>query len=51
MTVMMKEEKRMDKPAKTYLEVYEEHVLGYKHYKMEKDAQSIKTEKTQHAVK
>ncbi|MGH2317829.1 hypothetical protein ACRC6Q_08665 [Planococcus sp. SE5232] len=50
MTVMMKEEKRMDRTTKTYLEVYEEFINGYKEYKMEKQA-AIKTDKTRNALK
>ena len=45
MTVMMKEEKRMDRSKKTYLEVYEEFISGYKQYKKEKET-STKAEKT-----
>lgn len=51
MTVMMKEEKRMDRAKKTYLEVYEEFINGYKQYKMEKETHSTKAEKTLNAVK
>ena len=36
MTVMMKEVKGMGNPTKTYLEIYKEHVMGYKQYKMQK---------------
>lgn len=51
MTVMMKEVKRMGNPTKTYLEVYEEHVMGYKQYKMEKAVQSTKKEMVKTASK
>ena len=50
MTVMMKEEKRMDRTKKTYLEIYKEHINGYKQYKMEKET-STKAGKTQNALK
>lgn len=36
MTVLMNEEKGMDTPVKTYLEMYEDHIRGYKAYKMDK---------------
>lgn len=51
MTAMMKEEKRMDRSRKTYLEVYEEFINGYKQYKMEKMAHSTKAEKIRNAMK
>lgn len=51
MTVMMKEEKRMDRTTKTYLEVYEEFINGYKQYKMEKETHSVKAEKARSALK
>ena len=35
MTVI-KEEKRMDNLAKTYLQIYTEFISGYKQYKMER---------------
>ena len=41
MTVMMKEVKGM---GKSYLEIYKEHVKGYKEYKMQKAVQSSKKE-------
>ena len=44
MTVMMNEVKRMGNPTKTYLEIYKEHVMGYKQYKMQKAVQSPKKE-------
>lgn len=44
MTVMMKEVKRMGNSTKTYLEIYKEHVKGYKQYKMQKAVQSLKKE-------
>ncbi|WP_203339643.1 hypothetical protein [Planococcus beijingensis] len=44
MTVMIKEVKRMGNPNKSYLEIYKEHVMGYKQYKMEKALQSSKKE-------
>ncbi|HSJ37920.1 MAG TPA: hypothetical protein VK945_06865 [Planococcus sp. (in: firmicutes)] len=45
MTAILKEEKRMDTPAKTYLQIYEEYINGYKQYKMEKGALSTNTAK------
>lgn len=45
MTAIIKEEKRMDTPAKSYLQMYEEYISGYKQYKREKEALSKKTEK------
>lgn len=45
MTAIVKEEKRMDKPDKTYLQKYEEHIRGYKQYKMENAALYTKTKK------
>ncbi|WP_298827419.1 hypothetical protein [uncultured Planococcus sp.] len=50
MTVMMKEEKRMDRTTKTYLEVYQEFISGYKEYKMEKKT-SDEMEKTRNVLK
>lgn len=44
MTVMMKEVKRIGNPTKSYLEIYKEHVKGYKEYKMQKAVQSSKKE-------
>lgn len=41
MTVIANEEKKMDGAAKTYLEMYEEYINGYKQYKLEKAAVSI----------
>ncbi|WP_285228754.1 hypothetical protein [Planococcus sp. ISL-109] len=38
MTAIVKEEKSMDKLAKSYLQIYEEFISGYKQYKMEKTA-------------
>lgn len=40
MTAILKEEQRMETPAKTYLQSYKEHISGYKQYKLEK-AKSI----------
>lgn len=45
MTAILKEEKRMDNPTKTYLQMYEEYISGYKQYKMEKAAVCAKTAK------
>lgn len=36
MTVIIKEEKRIDAPAKTYLQMYLEHINDYKEYKKRK---------------
>lgn len=36
MTAILKEETTMDNPTKTYLQMYEEFISGYKQYKMEK---------------
>ena len=44
MTALVKEEKRMDNQTKTYLQKYEEHISGYKKYKMENVALYTKTE-------
>lgn len=41
MTVIANEEKKMDGVVKNYLEIYEEHIKGYKQYKLEKIAVSI----------
>lgn len=41
MTVIANEEKNMDSAVKTYLEMYEEYINGYKQYKLEKSAVSI----------
>lgn len=38
MTEMIKQEERMDVPAKTYLQSYEEHISGYRQYKLERAA-------------
>ena len=43
MTANVKEEKRMDNLDKTYLQIYEEHISGYKQYKMEKAPRFTKT--------
>ena len=45
MTAIVKEEKRMDIPTKTYLQKYEEHIKGYKQYKIENASLYTKTEK------
>lgn len=42
MAAVIKEEKRMDGPVKTYLERYQEFLGGYKQFKMEKEALSTK---------
>lgn len=36
MTAIIKEENRMDAPAKTYLQMYLDYINGYKQYKKEK---------------
>lgn len=36
MTVIANEAKKMDGVVKTYLEMYEDYIRGYKEYKMEK---------------
>lgn len=36
MTAIVKEEMTMEIPNKTYLQTYEEHINGYKQYKLEK---------------
>ncbi|MCM3610435.1 hypothetical protein M4S82_04165 [Planococcus sp. MERTA32b] len=41
MTVIKNEETKMDGLTKTYLEMYEEYINGYKQYKLEKTAVSI----------
>ncbi|MBT2572048.1 hypothetical protein [Planococcus sp. ISL-110] len=51
MTAVIMKENRMGNRAKTYLEVYEEFINGYKQYKMERDAQSAKAEKVESAAK
>ena len=38
MTAILNEETRMDGHTKTYLEMYQEFLEGYKQYKMEKAA-------------
>lgn len=38
MTALVKEELTMEIPYKTYLQTYEDHVNGYKQYKLEKAA-------------
>lgn len=45
MTAIIKEESRMDNLTKTYLQMYEEFIVGYKQYKMEKDAPYTQTTK------
>lgn len=47
MTVIANEEKKMDEAVKTYLEMYEEHIDGYKQYKLEKTTVSISMEEAQ----
>lgn len=47
MTAIIKEETRMDNLTKTYLQMYEEFISGYKQYKMEKAAPYTKTEKAE----
>ena len=47
MTAIVKEEKRMDNQTKTYLQKYEEHISGYKQYKMENAAIYTKTAKSE----
>lgn len=39
MTKMIKREERMEVPAKTYLQTYEEHISGYRQYKLERVGQ------------
>lgn len=51
MTVMIKEETKIEKAVKTYLEVYEEYMTGYKQYKLEKTALNSKVKKAEPAVK
>lgn len=51
MNTMIKEETRMDAPAKNYLQMYKDHINGYKQYKMEKDSQLAKTVKFPRAEK
>ena len=51
MTVMIKEERKMDKRKMTYLEVYEEHLNGYKQYKMDKVALNSRVEKAKPTAK
>lgn len=41
MTVITNEETKMDGLTKTYLEMYVEHINGYKQYKLEKTAVGI----------
>lgn len=50
MTAIMKEEKTMDAQTKTYLQMYEEFINGYKQYKMEKAEPWTKNEKSDRAV-
>ncbi|WP_422123892.1 hypothetical protein DHX103_03525 [Planococcus sp. X10-3] len=45
MTAIIKEEKRMDNPPKTYLQMYQEFINGYKQYKKGKDTRSTGTVK------
>ena len=45
MTAILKEETRMDKQTKSYLQMYEEYISGYKQYKMEQAALCAKTAK------
>ncbi len=42
MTAIAKEEKTMEVLTKTYLQVYQEYVKGYKQYKLEKAASEEK---------
>lgn len=51
MTAVMMKEKRMSNRTKTYLEVYEEFISGYKQYKMDRQVQSDKAEKTDSTAK
>ena len=51
MTAFMMKEKRMGNRTKTYLEVYEEFISGYKQYKMERETQSAKAEKADSTAK
>ena len=41
MTVIANEETKMDGLTKTYLEMYEEYISGYKQYKLEKNPVSV----------
>ena len=45
MTAIIKEETRMDNITKTYLQMYEEFIVGYKQYKKEKAVPYTKTKK------
>lgn len=50
MTAVIKEEKTMATSVKTYLELYQEFIVGYKQYKMEKAAPTTRVGKARHAV-
>ena len=43
MTTIIREETRMDNLPKTYLQMYEEYIKGYKQYKQERVTLSVKT--------
>lgn len=47
MTVIANEEMKMDGLTKTYLEMYEEHINGYKQYKLEKTPVSVEALQTE----
>ncbi|MDQ0427418.1 hypothetical protein QOZ98_000243 [Planomicrobium stackebrandtii] len=50
MTAVIKEEKTMGATVKTYLEMYQEFIGGYKQYKMQKAVPAVKVEKTQNTA-
>ncbi|WP_416145224.1 hypothetical protein [Planococcus koreensis] len=50
MTAIIKEETRMDHLAKTYLQMYEEFIVGYKQYKKEKSTPYMKSVKAERLV-